>query len=338
MRSKSSCRLLFVSTLREDVASHRFRVTKLVPLLKSYGLNVGILRFNSRFEAGAIPRLAMDLLRYKQEPRIVVFQKTIAPSLAKLARWLGGLILMDLDDGSMQRLDGTWYPKYVERDTERWIRLMDAVVVSTKELYNWVEQWNNRIYVIPTCVDAENYISLPRSQHSKCVVGWVGSQLPKNVVAFIEPPLVAVTRRYDCQVLLVGRENPGLAPNIPARFIPWRLDLEPRVFSEFDIGINPLPDNERARMKAGFKSLQYMAAGLPVVASPIGANTSIIHPGWNGFLANTPEEWEIYLARLICDANLRQKMGHQGREFVAKNYQLEVAARMWQDVCVDLVR
>lgn len=105
------------------------------------------------------------------------------------------------------------------------------------------------------------------------------------------------------------------------------------MFSQFDIGIMPLPNNERAHMKAGFKLLQYMAAGLPVVASPFGINRNIIRHGWNGFLANTLDEWISCLEQLACDPELRFRMGQNGQKFVKENYRSEIAVSLWRSVC-----
>ena len=88
------------------------------------------------------------------------------------------------------------------------------------------------------------------------------------------------------------------------------------MFGSFDIGIMPLPDGPYARAKAGFKLLQYMAAGLPVIASPIGANRSIVERSGAGLLASSASEWEEALRTLAGDTALRSEMGRRGRLFV----------------------
>ena len=86
----------------------------------------------------------------------------------------------------------------------------------------------------------------------------------------------------------------------------------------------PLPDNPWERGKCGFKLIQYMACGLPVIASPVGVNSEIVEHGVNGFLAETQEEWEAALSTLIADSDLRQQMGKAGREKVEREYSLKV--------------
>ncbi len=330
--------LLFVSVLDESVASHRFRVIKLAPLLQSSGISISILRFNARLEIQAVAPLITHLMRCQEVSRVVVFQKTIAFMLAKTARSLGARLLADYDDGSRQRIDGSWYPESLEQENERWIRLMDGLVVSCEELRKWVQPWAARIYTIPTCLDVDNYDLPSRKDGDNCVIGWVGSHLSHVFLRPIESALLRVTQNHNCQVYVVGADDPGLNPEIGVRFLSWRLELEPQVFGQIDIGIMPLPDNERARMKAGFKLLQYMAAGLPVIASPIGLNREIVRHGWNGFLANSVEEWETYLMQLAGDPHLRSWMGQNGRKFVQENYRLEVAAKLWRNTCEDIIR
>jgi glycosyltransferase involved in cell wall biosynthesis len=87
-----------------------------------------------------------------------------------------------------------------------------------------------------------------------------------------------------------------------------------------DIGIMPLPENEFARAKGGYKLYLYMAGGIPCVASPVGINSSIIRNGENGFLASTEDEWVEALKTLLSDQQLRIKMGQCGRNDAIEKY------------------
>jgi glycosyltransferase involved in cell wall biosynthesis len=87
-----------------------------------------------------------------------------------------------------------------------------------------------------------------------------------------------------------------------------------------DIGIMPLPDDEWANGKCGFKALQYMALRIPAVVSPVGVNTKIVDHGVDGFLASTPDEWLKSLTSLIENENLRKEMGIAGRSKIISHY------------------
>jgi glycosyltransferase involved in cell wall biosynthesis len=104
----------------------------------------------------------------------------------------------------------------------------------------------------------------------------------------------------------------------------WVFEAENENIGQMDIGLMPLPDNDWTRMKGGYKLLQYMAAGIPCVASPVGINQSIIKPGENGFLASNDEEWYLVLERLITDPELRIKLGVNGRKDAVELYSREV--------------
>lgn len=246
-------------------------------------------------------------------------------------------MLMDWDDGSFQRIDGSFYPERFQDDFQRWVGMMDGAVVSCQKIADWLLPWNPRSYIIPTCLDVENYSREERSSDQDCVVGWVGSTMSQHFLKPIESALRAIAKLPRVGILTVGKDDPKLDSAIGARFIPWKLYLEPTIFAQIDIGIMPLPDNDRARMKAGFKLLQYMAAGIPVVASPVGANRDIVRHGWNGFLAETTEDWEHCLALLIKDQGLRARMGENGRRFARENYSLKRAANLWEKACEGLI-
>ena len=104
------------------------------------------------------------------------------------------------------------------------------------------------------------------------------------------------------------------------KFVHWNRTSEVKDLLQFDIGVMPLPDDKWSKGKCGFKALQYMALEFPAVAAPVGVNPKIINHGINGFLCNTPEEWNNILRRLIDDADLRRKLGAQGRKTVVENY------------------
>jgi glycosyltransferase involved in cell wall biosynthesis len=108
--------------------------------------------------------------------------------------------------------------------------------------------------------------------------------------------------------------------------VPWRLEDEGRLLADGDIGIAPLPDTPQARGKCGFKVLQYMAAGLPVVTSPVGANAEYVRPEETGLHAGPAEEWVAAIGRLAADPALREHMGRAGRRRVEREFDFAVLA------------
>ena len=105
--------------------------------------------------------------------------------------------------------------------------------------------------------------------------------------------------------------------------MPWTKENEAKLIKSFDVGVMPLIDTPWERGKCGYKLIQYMSCGLPVIASPVGINKLIVKDGVNGFLAKNDLEWEISLRKILKDENLRINMGIKGRQLVEEKYSLQ---------------
>jgi glycosyltransferase involved in cell wall biosynthesis len=107
--------------------------------------------------------------------------------------------------------------------------------------------------------------------------------------------------------------------------VSWSLATETKDILSFDVGIMPLRDDAWSRGKCAFKALQMMALGIPVVASPVGANREVIQDGVNGFLADGAEEWAARLSSLAESPKLREEIGQRGRGTAISRYSLKGA-------------
>lgn len=126
----------------------------------------------------------------------------------------------------------------------------------------------------------------------------------------------------NAELVICSSRKPAIGA--PILFVKWDLAKEMEVIRSFDVGIMPLVDTPYSRGKCGLKLLQYMAAGVPVVASPVGVNKEIVEDGVNGFLAKDDEEWYEKVKILIGDEGLRRRLGQEGRRTVEKRYDLEL--------------
>ena len=93
----------------------------------------------------------------------------------------------------------------------------------------------------------------------------------------------------------------------------------------------PLPNDEWAQGKSGFKIIQYMAAGKPVVASPVGANCQIIDEGQTGFFATSVEDWEQAVLKLVRSRELRVQMGVAARKKARELYSIKAVSKQLAD-------
>jgi glycosyltransferase involved in cell wall biosynthesis len=188
-------------------------------------------------------------------------------------------------------------------------------------------------------VDTNQYLPLsdPRDSVEPIVVGWIGSPSTWRFVQPLLPLLAELSAKKMIKVRIVGAGSKADGAGLSGfHFIEWQEANEVRDVQAMDIGIMPLPDELWARGKSGYKLIQYMACGLPVIASPVGVNTEIVQEGVNGFLAGNLDEWKVALMRLIQDQGLRKRMGANGRLCAAELYSLQAHAPRLVDLFYSL--
>jgi glycosyltransferase involved in cell wall biosynthesis len=185
-----------------------------------------------------------------------------------------------------------------------------------------------RVEYIPTVVALSRYQRPAAHGPEGVVIGWVGSPSTQRYLLEIKDALARVNRVRDVRLVLVGADS-GIRnqlEGIDADFEHWSEDREVGILAKMDIGIMPLSDGDWERGKCGYKLIQYMASGIPVIASPVGVNVDIVSNGRCGILASTTEEWELALLKLIDASELRQSMGLAGRAAVETDFSLELQA------------
>ena len=179
-----------------------------------------------------------------------------------------------------------------------------------------------QVEVLPSVVDLDLYRpttgSIGRQGETLRVV-WIGSPATVRYLDIVREPLQQLALTVPIELRVIGA-NVAFGPGLKCISIPWRAETEAREIRECDVGIMPLVDSPWERGKCGYKLIQYMAAGLPVVASAVGANTSIVTHEVDGFLAVSSDDWTEYLRRLAESAARRLHMGRAGREKVAQSY------------------
>lgn len=209
------------------------------------------------------------------------------------------------------------------------IRKATIVTAGNNYLADYAKQFNPNTIVIPTTIDTTYHVPVAQvKEKNSVIIGWTGSTTTLPYLNEIASVLCTLKDKLQEKlgIVIIGAVDFRLS-GCEVDSIPWRRETEITDLQQLDIGVMPLPDNEWTRGKCGLKLLQYMAIGLPVVASPVGVNVEIVDHGINGFLASTMEEWEKYLSMLIEDKELRQRMGRAGRKKVEQFY----AAEVWKE-------
>lgn len=202
------------------------------------------------------------------------------------------------------------------------------VVAGSAYLAEYARGVNESVTLLPTVVDLDNYP--PPASPAQChgdrfTVGWIGSPTTGPQLREIEFALREFCGRRRARLVVVG--SGPLDLDIPSvAFRSWSAETEVSDVSSFDVGIMPLADTPFLRGKCGFKLIQYMACGIPVIASGVGANTAIVRHGVDGLLAGSQEDWLTALEDLYADSTLREAMGRSGRARVEEQYCLQVTA------------
>ena len=154
----------------------------------------------------------------------------------------------------------------------------------------------------------------------KVTIGWTGSHSTLKYLKLVEPVLQEIERTFPAvSTVIIADKKPDLKLDRMI-FIPWNIETEISDLMQLDIGIMPLPDDDWAKGKCGFKALQYMALNIPAVTSPVGVNLRIINNGVDGYLCSTEDDWKKTLTSLILDSSLRNKIGRNGRNKVIESY------------------
>lgn len=181
-----------------------------------------------------------------------------------------------------------------------------------------LEAGARRVEVVPSCVDPSSYVRRAHAEAEEVTVGWIGSA---STAPYLDVVIEAMQRLVDAGVrarlLVVGSGAADERPWIESR--EWSLERQASDLAEFDIGVMPLPDNPWTRGKCGYKLLQYFAAGLPVVASPVGVAAEMAGVE-RARTATTAAEWRSAISELLVDHRLRADLGGAGRRFVEEEY------------------
>jgi glycosyltransferase involved in cell wall biosynthesis len=334
-------RALLLPLYGRKAASTRYRMLQYLPWLEEAGIECHVAPLLDdeylarRFATGRVPlgRVAAGFLKRMATLRsvdrfdLVVVYAELFPYLPG---WVERLFLspgipyvVDLDDAFFLRYGegsriGGWLYRRKFHDLFAGSRL---VIAGNEYLAAHARRSTGRVEVVPTVVDTTKYApATGPGAGSAFTIGWIGSP---STAPYLEP-LAGVLRPFTSggsRVLLVGAGREALR-GVGAERRDWSEDREVSDVREFDVGIMPLPDTPWARGKCGFKLIQYLACGVPAVASPVGVNAEIVADGVSGFLASTPLEWTQALERLRDDGALRQRLGDAGRASVERVFSL----------------
>jgi glycosyltransferase involved in cell wall biosynthesis len=341
--------LLGLSLYGPRAASHRYRLAQYASGLASCGIELKVqsllddVYLRSRFAAGPVP--IGNVLRSAWE-RIAALWNVHNYDLAMVhcellpfaPSWFEAALLSkpyiyDFDDafhikyrtGPMSSL------KYILGDKiDNTISRAAAITAGNEHLAEYARMKNGMTWVLPTVVDTLRYRQRERHVGKEYTIGWIGSPSTSVYLSKLIEPLSSLGKECLIRLVTVGGRPPYI-PNVITETVDWDEATEIDQIHRFDVGVMPLPDDEWARGKCAFKLIQYMACGIPVVASPVGANVDVVNDGC-GRLAKSSDEWISSLRMLRNEPELRLEMGQAGRKRVEERYSLTRTLPLLTDI------
>jgi len=237
--------------------------------------------------------------------------------------------VIDYDDAVFHRYDqhtNFFIRSFLSKKIERIMVRSSLVVAGNQYIADYAQRAGaKKVEILPTVLDLSNYSIKETVDPSSYIIGWVGSPITSRYINIATKALNIICQKPNVEFRAIGAFQKDL-DEIPGKRVIWNSETESEELTRFDLGIMPLPDTPWERGKCGFKLIQYMASGLPVIASPVGVNCEIVDHGENGFLARDTKQWVKYFQLLIGNQELSQNMGSKGRKKVEDKYSLDVIA------------
>ncbi len=294
-----------------------YRVVSPFHELKNQGLNCAYTSWDKFRPA--------DLERYDVfvTPRLKPGDEALVKALA------GRCVIYDIDD------DFTRTPQLTPLMEQLW-RSCKAITVPTRTLADVMRQYNARVYILPNCLDFKVWGQPVLQRDKRLTIGLTGGSNHYEDWQLVAPALRRICAEHpETVVALAGFHPDYLERSIPPAqliLLPWAPYARlPLVVGAFDIGLAPLCDTAFNRAKSPVKALEYMARGIPWVASAVGPYLTM--PAENaGLLAATPDEFYTQLKCLVLDAGKRQALGEYGSQWVRAHHDICANAASWRQV------
>ncbi|MHC4323901.1 MAG: glycosyltransferase [Planctomycetota bacterium] len=301
---------LFVVTNNPDSASFRQRVEVHLAMLRNNDINCEVAKLPPGFRERR--KLFMRTTRFDG---ILLHRKILNFSDAFWLNRYSRKIIYDFDDAVMfsTRKPGSFCQSR-QRRFRRSVELANLIIAGNSYLARNAKKFNQRVKVLPTGLDTSAHNIRTKSENDgKIRLVWIGSKSTLRYLAQIKPALEKIGAIFDNIILRIICDEFFSLQNMTVEKQKWHKSTEAIDLKTSDIGLAPLPDDHFTRGKCGFKILQYAAAELPVVASPVGVNAEYVQDGVTGFHAINTTQWIDRVGKLIKDQELRKQTGQAGK-------------------------
>ncbi len=317
----------------------RYRVAAFQPSLQALGYPVHIRSWsNAWFLQQMVPS-------FLDASDVLLVQRKLFPAWQlKLLRRTVRTLIYDFDDSIF--LNSSYNPRGHDcpkrfLQFKQMAQAADIVIAGNEFLRDQATALTDpaKVRVIPTVVDVSRYgLAAHDAGRRPVKLAWIGSASTLRGLEKIRALLDGLGQALSGLELKLICDRYISLDHLPVVCRPWSTTTEAAELADADIGISWLPDDNWSAGKCGLKVLQYMAAGLPVVANPVGVQKTLVRHGETGFLVETPEEWQDAVAWLARDPDLRRQMGVAGRRRVEAEFDVSRGAAAWQRLAVELAQ
>lgn len=356
-------KILFVCPYPENVApSQRLKFEQYYPIFRGDGFTVHTHAFISKsfwkiiykpgnFFGKAFYTLSgylrrLQLLFQLHRYDVVYIHLWVTPFGPPIFEWLvcrlSRKVVYDIDDlVYLKNVESKAHPLVtLIKGRKKPVFLMkaaDHVITCTPYLDQFVRKLNRHTTDISSTIATDRYHPKEDYEMSPPLrIGWSGSLSTSKYLHLLDDVLVELAKEIPFTLVVMGDASFSL-PGVHVEAMPWKEEIEISTIRSFDIGVYPLPDEEWVLGKSGLKALQYMAAGVPTVATAIGTIFRIIEDGQNGFLVATPQQWKEKLLLLLNDAGLRKCIGQRAVKTVEESYSIQANKATYLSIVNNLV-
>ncbi len=212
----------------------------------------------------------------------------------------------------------------------KWYRKVPSIIKWSEKvscgndfLCDYARKFNANVILNPTTIDMLHLHNKTKNQDSeKVAIGWTGTHSTIKYLEPVVPVIEALEKDFDFDFVVISNRKPDW--NLKSlRYIEWNKETEIADLLRMNIGLMPIPNDDWAKGKCGFKALQYMSLGIPALVSPVAVNRKIVDDGINGFWCVTNDEWKQAISSLIQHTDLRIKMGTQATQKIKSHFSVE---------------
>ncbi|MCF7787386.1 MAG: glycosyltransferase [Prosthecobacter sp.] len=305
-------------------ASTHYRVIQYMEMLKADGIECDVAAH------GTMPAPAV-IAGYDA---VLVQKKLFSTRQVRTLRAHAKRLLFDIDDATWHphgRKHSWWTRWRTNRRLQSIVRAADVSLVANHYIAHHLSALGANAQVLPMALKPEDWPPPVPNPASRIRIGWSGAPVNLRYLEILEPVLEQIMSEHPAAELAVfcGKQ-PNFSATTPYIYLPWRQGGESAAVETFHIGLLPLPVDSFSQGKSPIKALQYMAAGIPTVATPQAGSFELNRESGAIAFAKSPAEWHACLKSLITETQKREAMGLRARAAYEAHYSTTSTYPLWK--------